>query len=119
MSHLAPALRITERAAGDVVILDLDGRLVLDEGDAVFRDHVDRLVAADRIRIVVNMKDVTYMDSAGVGVLIAKLLSIRRKGGDIKLLNLTRRGQRVMTITHLLTVFALYDDEAAAVASFA
>jgi anti-sigma B factor antagonist len=113
-----PILRIVERQAGDVTILDLSGRLVLDQGDATFRDRVAGLMARGKINLVVNLHDVTYIDSAGVGMLVAKMLSVRRAGGDMKLLHLTARSTRVMTITKLLTVFVAFDDEQEAIRSF-
>lgn len=114
-----PTLRIAERTENDVTILDLAGRLVLDRGDATFRERVTDLVARGRTRLIVNMRDVTYIDSAGVGVMVAKMLSVRRAGGDMKLLHLTARSNRVMTITKLLTVFEAFEDEVEAVRSFA
>ncbi len=113
-----PILRIVERRTGDVTILDLTGRLVLDQGDATFRDCIANLVGQGQTHLVVNLQDVTYIDSAGVGVLVAKMLSIRRAGGDMKLLHLTPRSTRVMTITKLLTVFEAFDDEQDAIRSF-
>jgi anti-sigma B factor antagonist len=118
MRDAVPILRIVERAIDGVTILDLSGRLVLDEGDAAFRDCIDDLLARGRNRLVVNLQDVIYIDSAGVGMLVAKLLSVRRAGGDMKLLHLTPRSTRVMTITKLLTVFQAFGDEAEAVRSF-
>jgi anti-sigma B factor antagonist len=113
-----PTLRIVERVVEGVTVLDLTGRLVLDQGDASFRDCVADLLARGQKQLVVNMRDVSYIDSAGVGMLVAKMLSVRRAGGDMKLLNLTARSNRVMTITKLLTVFETFDDEAEAVRSF-
>jgi anti-sigma B factor antagonist len=111
-------MTIQERGVGEVTVLDLTGRLVLYEGEADFRQKVDDLVARGRTRIVVNLKDVDYMDSAGVGVLVGKFLSVRRTGGDVKLLNMSKRAHHVMDITRLLSVFQTFDDEQAAVASF-
>ena len=118
MREVAPTLRIVERIVGGITILDMAGRLVLDQGDAAFRDCVTDLVAQGQIQILLNLRDVTYIDSAGVGVLVAKLLRVRRAGGDIKLLHLTARSNRVMTITKLLTVFEAFDDEHEAIRSF-
>jgi anti-sigma B factor antagonist len=115
---MAPPLQIVERRTGDVSILDLKGRIVLGEGDTPLRDAVERLLTEGRAKIVLNLHDVTYIDSAGIGVMVGRLLSVRRKGGDVKLLHLTARSHRVMTITKLLTVFGAFDDEAKAVASF-
>jgi anti-sigma B factor antagonist len=114
----APTLKIVERTVGGTTVLDLSGRLVLDDGDAVFRERIADLLARGRTNLVINLKEVTYIDSAGVGVLVAKMLSARRAGGDMRLLNLTPRSTRVMTITKLLTVFDAFDDEAEAIRSF-
>jgi anti-sigma B factor antagonist len=111
-------MTLKERRVGDVSILDLKGRLVLDDGDDLLRDRINDLVNEGRVKIVVNLHDVTYVDSCGVGVLIAKYVSVRKKGGDVKLLNLTSRSQRVMEISKLLTVFETFDSEDRALASF-
>jgi anti-sigma B factor antagonist len=103
---------------GDVTILRLAGRLELDDGDFVLRDHVNRLVEEGRVNVVMDMKDVTRVDSAGIGVLVGKYLSVKRRGGAIKLLRITERTRRLLHITRLDTVFEMFDDEAAAVQSF-
>jgi anti-sigma B factor antagonist len=118
MRETRPALRIVERVVDGIAILDMTGRLVLDEGDATFRDHINVLLARGQTQIVLNLKDVSYIDSAGVGVMVAKFLTVRRAGGDMKLLHLTPRSNRVMTITKLLTVFEAFDSEEDAVRSF-
>ena len=100
-------------------MLELNGRLVLDDGDTVFRDAVNGLVARDRLKIVVNLADVSYIDSAGIGVLVGRYLGVRRRGGDMKLANLTARSHRVMTITQLLDVFDCFDSVEEAVEGFA
>jgi len=112
-------MTLTERRVGDVTLLDLAGRLVFDEGDAELRDRVNDLVAQGRLKIVVNLQDVTYMDSCGVGVLIAKYVSVRQKGGNVKLLHLTSRSHRVIDICGLEKIFEAFDSEEAAVTSFA
>ena len=109
---------LKERRIGDVTVLDLKGRLVLEEGDAVLRAHVNELVEQGRTQIVVNLRDVTYVDSCGVGVLIAKFVSVRKKGGDVRLLHLTRRSYHLMEISKLLTVFEIFESETEAVGSF-
>lgn len=111
-------MTLKERRVGDVSILDLTGRLVLEDGDALLRNRINELVNEGRIKIVVNLQDVTYVDSCGVGVLIAKYVSVRKKGGDVKLLHLTPRSHRVMEISKLLTVFEIFDSEDRALASF-
>ena len=111
-------MTITERASGDVTILELDGRLVLYEGEADLKAVINDLVSRGQTKIILDLKNVTYIDSAGVGIIIAKYVSVRRAGGDVKLLNLTRRSTRVMTITRLLEVFETFDSEKEAVDSF-
>jgi anti-sigma B factor antagonist len=112
-------MTLSERRVGDVTLLEPRGRLVFDEGDTILRTRVNELVEEGRIRIIVSLRDVTYIDSCGVGVLIAKYLSVRRKGGDLKLLCLSPRCQRVIEISGLLNVFQTFDAEDEAVASFA
>ena len=111
-------MRIAEDRVGDVTILRLIGRFELEEGDLTFRDHVDRLVAEGRVNIVLDFKEVTRIDSAGIGMLVSKYLTARRNGGTIKLLNLTRHSDHLIDITRLDSVFEIYDDEKAALASF-
>jgi anti-sigma B factor antagonist len=113
-----PLLHISETQVGDVTVLHLRGQLVLDDGDLVFRDAVNALIEVGRLKIVVDLADVTYIDSAGIGVLIARYLGVRRRGGDMRLANLTARSHRVMTITHLMTVFEPFDSVDGAVRSF-
>lgn len=115
---MRPTLEIAERDVDDVTVLDLQGHLVLDETEQ-FRRRVEDLVQKRRLKILLNLEDVTYIDSAGVGMLVGKYLSVRRMGGDVKLLHLSRRSYRVMTITRLLSVFESFDAEDQAIASFA
>jgi anti-sigma B factor antagonist len=112
------AMTITERRVGDVTILDMKGRLVLDDGDEALRAQLNELINQSRLKAVINMRDVTYIDSCGVGALVEKYVSMRRQGGDVKLLNLTPRSQHVLEIAGLLKIFEAYTTEAAAVASF-
>ena len=114
-----PALRVTLEQRGDITVLQLAGRLVLEDGDAVFREAVNALIGDNRINMVVDLADVTAIDSAGIGVLVGRFLSVRRRGGDMKLANLTVRSHRVMTITQLLKVFDCFDSVDEAVAGFA
>ena len=118
MREVTPTLRMVERIVDDVTILDMSGRLVLDRGDVEFRDCINSLLDRGRKLILLNLRDVTYIDSAGVGMMVAKMIGLRRAGGDMKLLHLTARSHRVMTITRLLTVFEAFEDEEAAVRSF-
>ena len=111
-------MKLTERQSGDVTFLDLAGRLVLDDGDGQLRDRVNDLVARQQLKIVVNLQDVTYIDSCGLGVLISKLVSVRNKGGDLRLLHLSPRSHRVFEICKLENVFRSFESEADAIASF-
>lgn len=115
---MAEVMRISEHAVGDVTVLRLEGRMILEEGDLPFRACVERLVTAGRIRLVVDFSGVTYMDSAGIGMLAAKYLTVRRTGGDLKLLRLTPRAYHLLSITKLTTVFEAYESEEEAVRSF-
>jgi anti-sigma B factor antagonist len=112
-------MKLTQRHVGDVTVLDLDGRLVLDDGDTLLRDSVSELVRGGRLKIVVNLKRVTYIDSCGVGVLVAKLVSVRNRGGDLRLMHLSPRAQHVLEISKLSEVFESFDREEDALASFA
>ncbi len=112
-------MTLKEREIGDVTVLDLAGRLVLDEGDTMVRMRVNELIIGNRLKVIVNLRDVTYIDSCGLGVLVAKLVSLRNKGGDLRLLHLSPRTARVFSISKLENVFETFDSESDAVASFA
>ncbi len=111
-------MKIIERVVGPVTVLDLDGRLVYGDGDQTFKEQVNTLVRQGRKFLVLNMHNVTYLDSAGVGVLVWKFVTIRKQGGTIKLANLSPRSHNVMHISKLLEVFETYDSEDAALRSF-
>ncbi len=109
--------KIKVRRSGDVSILDVSGRITL--GDTVgLRDAVHRELEAGNKKILLNLADVTYMDSTGIGELTSAYSSVKNRGGDIKLVNLTKKVDGLMQITKLVTVFDISDNEAAAVASF-
>jgi anti-sigma B factor antagonist len=112
-------MTIDEQRAGDVTVLVLRGRLVLDDGDDALRNRIEGLLADGRNRLVLDLGGVDYMDSAGVGLVVSKYLSARRRGGDLKLARLSARVDHVMEIAHLLTVFEIFESHQAAVASFA
>src|SRR4051812_22423073 len=111
-------MTIHERRVGPVMILELSGRLVFDDGDALLRERVDALVSVGNVRLLIDLTGVDYVDSAGIGVLIAKYLSVRRRGGDLKLLRLSSRTHHALEIAHLLTVFETFETEEEAVQSF-
>ena len=97
--------RITERRIGDVTVLQLSGRIVLGDGAAELRSRMNDLVDEARLKFLLDLRNVTYIDSFGVGVIAAKYVSVRRKGGDVKLLQLSPRSQHVMQISGLLKIF--------------
>ena len=115
---MATRMQVIERRIGDVTILQLIGRLELETGDLILRDTINRLVEEGQVKLVLDMKDVTRLDSAGIGMLVSKYLTVRRAGGTIKLLHPTERTDHLMDITKLTTVFQVFDDEASAVKSF-
>ena len=96
---MAARFTIAEVQVGDVTILRMGGRLELEEGDLVFRDCINRLVDEGHLKIVLDLKAVTRIDSAGIGMLVSKYLSTQKRGGTIKLLQLTRRSDHLMDIT--------------------
>jgi anti-sigma B factor antagonist len=106
------------RLVGDVTIVDLSGRIVLGEGSAGLRDLVRNLVSEGKKKILLNLGDVNYIDSSGLGELVAAFTSVRKQGGELKLLNLTKRVHDLLQITKLYTVFEITDDEAASLKSF-
>jgi anti-sigma B factor antagonist len=111
-------VQITERRVGPVTILDLEGRLVLDEGDAPLIGAVNSLVARGQHQVLINLERVSSIDSAGLGALVAKLVSLARCGGRMKLLHLSPRTERPLRITKLTTVFETFDSEGEALRSF-
>ena len=116
---MSPRITISERRIGDVTILDLRGRLVFDEGDISCAERIDRLIREERIQIVVNLQDVSYIDSAGVGALVSKYVTLRKRGGNLKLMCLSERVRHVLSIAQLFGVFESFESEELAVRSFA
>lgn len=112
-------LTIATHLAGDVAVLQLTGRLVLEDMDSPLRDEIERLIRGGHVKLVLDLNAVTYIDSAGLGLLVAKFVSLRSRGGDLRLVHLTPRSMHLMTITNLATVFETYASEDLAVASFA
>jgi len=112
-------MHIQERPVNDVMILDLQGKLTLGDGDELLRDKVNSLVQQDFKKIVLNLEHVPYIDSAGLGEVVRTYTTVSRQGGTLKLLHLTKRIQDLLAITKLLTVFETFDAEADAVKSFA
>ena len=106
------------RLVGGVTIVDLSGRIVLGEGSAGVRDLVRDLIKEGNNKILLNLRDVDYIDSSGLGELVNAFTIMRSQGGELKLLNLTKRVRALLQITKLLTVFDITDDEAISVKSF-
>jgi anti-sigma B factor antagonist len=111
-------MQIEERAVGDVVVLDLKGRITLGEGDQLLKDKVNSLVNQGHKRIVLNLAGVPYIDSAGLGEIVGSYTTVSRQGGSLKLLNLTKKITDLLAITKLLTVFETFDSQDEAVRSF-
>jgi anti-sigma B factor antagonist len=111
-------MQIEERAVGDVVVLDLKGKVTLGEGDELLKDKVNSLVNQGHRKIVLNLAEVPYIDSAGLGEIVRTYTTVSRQGGSLKLLNLTKRITDLLSITKLLTVFETFETEDEAVRSF-
>ena len=113
------SLKMSTREAKDIVIIDFSGRLTMGEACAAIRDEIHDQIANGTRKLLLNLADVTYIDSAGLGELTAAFTSVKNRDGHLKLLNLTKRVHDLMQITKLYTVFDVYDDEKKAIASFA
>src|ERR1043166_1980772 len=111
-------LYIHERREGDVAVLDLKGRIRINGGTLALHKSIRCLVEEGKTQILLNLPGVTHLDSTGLGELISSYVTLSNKGGQIKLVHLTERVQDIMTITKLVTVFDVYDNEADALASF-
>ena len=112
-------MQISERTVGDVVIVDLSGKVTLgDGGDVVLKDKIQSLLQQGQKKVLLNLSDVTYVDSAGLGQIVQSYATVMRSGGSLKLLNVTKRIKDLLSITKLLTVFECHDSEAEAVTSF-
>ena len=111
-------MQIDERTVGDVLVLDVKGRITLGEGDELLKDKVNSLLNQGLKKIVLNLAEVPYIDSAGLGEIVRTYTTVSRQGGNLKLLNLTKRITDLLAITKLLTVFETYDSENDAVQSF-
>jgi len=111
-------LAIEERQAGDVTVLSLKGEISLDDGELKFGRRVDELLKNGQLKILVDLGGVTYIDSAGVGMMAFEYKAVHAKGGALKLLGLTGQSHRVMALMKLMTVFEVFEDEAMAIRSF-
>jgi anti-sigma B factor antagonist len=113
------SVKLSTRQVGDVSVVDVAGRITLGEGSSALRDLLKDMVGKGQKKILLNLGEVTYIDSSGIGELVSAFTSIANQGGQLKLLNLAKRVKDLLQITKLYTVFDVHDDEAGAIRSFA
>ena len=112
------SVKLTSRQVGDVTVIDAAGRITLGEGASAFRDTIRDLSAKGSKKVLLNLADVSYIDSSGIGEMVSGFTTVTNNGGQLKLLGLNKRVKDLLQITKLYTVFDAYDDEVAAVRSF-
>lgn len=112
------SVKLSTRQVGDVTVIDAEGRITLGEGSTTFRDAIRDLSAKGVKKILLNLADISYIDSSGIGEMVSSFTTVTNGGGQLKLLNLTKRVKDLLQITKLYTVFEVFDDEAAALRSF-
>ena len=113
-----PELNIRERQAGEITVLDMEGKITIGEGSVALRTAIRRLLEEGKRKILLNLAGVGYIDSSGIGELVSNYTAINKEGGQLKLLNLTQKLQDLLAITKLLTVFDVYEDESEAINSY-
>ncbi len=111
-------MKIEKRVVGDVHVLDCSGKITLGEGTMAVRNMVREVLKSGGKKIILNLSDVNYIDSSGIGELVSSFTTVTNQGGQLKLLNLTKKIQELLAITKLLTVFQTFDEEQAAISSF-
>ena len=111
-------MTVSSRQVNGVTVVDMMGRITLGEGSVVLRDTIRDLLGKGEKKILLNLGNVTYIDSSGIGELVSAFTSVRNQGGELKLLNLTKKVHDLLQITKLYTVFDIRDDETAAVGAF-
>ena len=111
-------MEIVERTVNDVTVLDLKGKMTLGEGDELLKDKINSLLSSGKKKLLLNLESVPYIDSAGLGEVVRTYTTVSRQGGSLKLLNLTKRIEDLLSITKLLTVFDTFDSEAEAIKSY-
>ena len=111
-------MQISERESGSVMILDLNGKVTLGDGDTILKDKLHSLMHQGKKNVVLNLAKVNYVDSAGLGAIVSAYTTVTREGGGLKLTNVTKKLQDLLSITKLLTVFETFDSEDEAVRSF-
>ena len=113
------SMKASNRQVDGVTVVDMSGRITLGEGSVILRDTIRDLVGKGQKKILLNLGDVTYIDSSGIGELVSAFTAVRREGGELKLLKLTKKVHDLLQITKLYTVFDIKDDETTAIKSFA
>ena len=111
-------MKATNRLVNGVTVVDMSGRITLGEGSVILRDSIRELLGKGQKKILLNLGDVSYIDSSGIGELVSAFTSVRNQGGELKLLHLTKKVHDLLQITKLYTVFDVKDDEAAAIGAF-
>ena len=111
-------MKASTRQVDGVTLVDFSGRITLGEGSVVLRDTIRDLLSKGSKKILLNLGDVTYIDSSGIGELVSAFTTVRNGGGELKLLNLTKKVHDLLQITKLYTVFDIKDDEASAIGAF-
>ena len=111
-------MKIETRTIGDVRVLDCSGKITLGEGTMTVRNAVRDILKSNGKKIILNLADVNYIDSSGIGELVSSYTTVANNGGSLRLLNLTKKIQELLAITKLLTVFQVYENEQSALASF-
>ena len=112
------SVKLTTRQVGDVTVVDAAGRITLGDGASTFRDTIRNLAGSGHKKLLLNLAEVSYIDSSGIGEMVAGFTNVTNQGGQVKLLNLATRVKDLLQITKLYTVFEVFDDETAAVRSF-
>src|SRR5436190_2751308 len=112
------SVKLNTRQVGDVTVIDVAGRITLGEGSSALRDAMRELIGKGQKQILLNLGDVSYIDSSGIGELVSGFTTVTNAGGNLKLLNLNKRVKDLLQITKLYTVFDVYEDEASAIRSF-
>ena len=112
------SVKLTSRQVGDVTVIDAAGRITLGEGASAFRDTIRDLAAKGNKKLLVDLGEVSYIDSSGIGELVSGFTTVTNNGGQLKLVGLSKRVKDLLQITKLYTVFEVFDDEAEAIRSF-
>lgn len=112
------SVKLSTRQVGDVTVMDVAGRITLGEGSSALRDALRELVGKNQKKILLNLGEVSYIDSSGIGELVSGFTTVTNSGGNLKLLNLNKRVKDLLQITKLYTVFDVHEDEAGAIRSF-